>query len=78
MFLNSLLFFADYVLNMFLINQDVYGNISYWAIRIILILPIYQALLIIVGTLFGEFSYFWEMEKNTLRKLGLIIEKNKQ
>ena len=72
------LFFADYVLNMFLINQDVYGNISYWAIRIILILPIYQALLIIVGTLFGEFSYFWEMEKNTLRKLGLIIEKNKQ
>ena len=36
-------------------------------ISIIFVLLIYQALLIIIGTLFGEFNYFWEMEKNTLK-----------
>ena len=72
------LFFADYILKITLINQDTYGITSYWVIRIILVLPIYQVLLIFVGLLFGEFSYFWEMEKKTLKKLGLINEKNKQ
>tara|TARA_B100001996_G_scaffold379643_1_gene365727 strand:+ start:1235 stop:1543 length:309 start_codon:yes stop_codon:yes gene_type:complete len=72
------LFFADYILKIILINQDTYGITSYWVIRIILVLPIYQVLLIFVGLLFGEFSYFWEMEKKTLKKLGLINEKNKQ
>ena len=32
-------------------------------LSIIFVLLIYQALLIIIGTLFGEFNYFWEMEK---------------
>jgi len=69
------LLFADYILKILLINQDLYGITSYWIIRIILLLPIYQVLLIFVGALFGEFTYFWEMEKKTLKKLGLINEK---
>ena len=59
----SSLFFADYILNILLINQDNYGNFLYWLTRIILILPIYQLLLIIFGFLFGQFEYFWRMEK---------------
>ena len=71
----SSLFFADYILNIFLINQNTYGNFLYWSIRIILILPIYQVLLIIFGSLFGEFKYFWRMEKKTIRKISLIFTK---
>ena len=35
---------------------------------IISILLVYQVLLIIIGTLFGEFDYFWEMEKKIISR----------
>ncbi len=70
----SSLFVADYILDMLLITQENYDNFFYWITRIILILPIYQILLIIFGILFGEFSYFWRMEKKTLNKIRSIFK----
>ena len=70
----SSLFVADYILNMLLVTQENYDNSFYWITRIILILPIYQILLIIFGILFGEFSYFWRMEKKTLNKICSIFK----
>ena len=66
---------ADYILKILYVNPDTFGIASYWTIRIILILPIYQVLLIFVGALFGEFSYFWEMEKKTFKKSPVSIGK---
>ena len=37
-------------------------------LSIISVLVIYQVLLIIIGTLFGEFDYFWDMEKKILSR----------
>ena len=74
---SSSLFVADYLLNILLVTQENYGDFVYWLTRIILILPVYQILLIIFGFLFGEFSYFWEMEKKTLNKLKTLFNKNK-
>ena len=54
--------------------EENYDNYFYWITRIILILPIYQILLIIFGILFGEFSYFWRMEKKTLNKIRSIFK----
>ena len=71
----SSLFFADYILNILLVNQDTYGSFFYWSTRIVLILPIYQVLLIIFGSIFGEFKYFWRMEKKTIRKISSIFTK---
>ena len=51
------------------LNENSINPIFYWIFRILLLIPVYQFLLIIVGTLFGEFSYFWEMEKKILNKL---------
>ena len=48
------------------------NNDYYWLLRLILIFPIYQVLLIIVGALFGQFRYFWEIEKKILIKMKLI------
>ena len=39
-------------------SSEIVNNQFFWLIRILLIFPLYQILLIIVGTLFGEFRYF--------------------
>jgi hypothetical protein len=47
----------------------------FWPLRILIITPIYQVLLIIFGTLFGQFSFFWKMEKKMLSRFGLKFDK---
>ena len=44
-------------------------------IYIITIIPIYQTLLIIIGTLLGQFQFFWKFEKKMLRRFGIKIDK---
>ena len=53
-------------------GESFLNNDYYWLLRLILIFPIYQILLIIVGALFGQFRYFWEIEKKILIKMRLI------
>ena len=43
-------------------------NLDSIILSIIFVLVIYQFLLIIIGTLFGEFNYFWEMEKKIISR----------
>ncbi len=62
---------GKYVL-MKLVGESFIDNDFYWIIRIIIIFPLYQILLIIIGTLFGQFRYFWEIEKKILARMGLI------
>ncbi len=45
--------------------------ILYLTLRILLIFPIYQITLPIVGWFFGQFKFFWNFEKKMLRRLGL-------
>jgi len=47
------------------------GGWVYWPIRILLIFPIYQVLLVFFGWLFGELSFFWNFEKKMIRGMGL-------
>ncbi|MFY7989014.1 MAG: DUF6787 family protein [Flavobacterium sp.] len=48
----------------------------YWPIRLIIIFPAYQILLVLIGALFGQFNFFWEFEKKMLirMKLGFIAK----
>lgn len=43
----------------------------YWSVRILLIFPLYQVLLVSIGWLFGQFKFFWAFQKKTLGRLGL-------
>lgn len=45
--------------------------ILYLALRILLIFPIYQITLPLVGWLFGQFKFFWKFEKQMLKRLGM-------
>ena len=47
------------------------GTVIYTLLRILIIFPIYQALLIVVATIFFQFKFFWEFEKKILSKMGL-------
>ncbi len=45
--------------------------ILYIILRILLIFPIYQITLPLVGWLFGQFKFFWNFEKKMLQRMGL-------
>lgn len=52
------------------ITKEYFG---FWFIpvRLILIFPIYQVLLVTIGFLFGQFAFFWNFEKKMLKNIGL-------
>jgi hypothetical protein len=53
------------------LSPEVISVWIYWPLRILLIFPIYQLTLPIVGWLFGQFKFFWTFEKKFLSRLGL-------
>ena len=60
------------------ISEYVSGffNLDNIILSIIFVLVIYQILLIIIGTLFGEFDYFWKMEKKILSRFKFKKDNN--
>ena len=67
--------FAGTVLDFLNINittfEDILlGKVIYYLLRIIIVFPIYQVLLILFGALFFQFKFFWGFEKKMLRKIG--------
>lgn len=58
------------------ITKDNLSLWIYWPIRLIIIFPAYQVLLVLIGALFGQLNFFWEFEKKMLgkMKLGFIVE----
>lgn len=55
------------------LHPDALHPVLYWIVRILLIFPIYQVLLIFFGWLFGQFAFFWNFEKKMLNRLGIKI-----
>ncbi len=57
-------------------NRDTFaeswwGGFVYWTLRLLLIFPFYQILLVLFGWLFGQFKFFWAFEKKMLSRMGL-------
>lgn len=52
------------------INEQTMAPWLFWPLRIFLIVPVYQVLLIIVGTIFGQFQFFWMFEKKMLHRMS--------
>ena len=63
-------FLGKFLLMLFYLEPN--NTILYWVIRVLIIFPLYQLLLIVVGTIFGEFKYFWNIEKKILKRLKII------
>ena len=53
--------------------KDLLDNYTlYILFRVLIIIPIYQLILIVIATLFGEFEYFWKFEKKILKRIKII------
>ena len=65
------LFLSDYLLIVLNITKESMSIYIFWFLRVLIIFPVYQILLIIIGTLFGQFNYFWSFEKKFLRRIGI-------
>jgi len=51
--------------------EDLWGGlILYWIIRILIVFPVYQVLLLFFGSLFLQFKFFWNFEKKILKRMG--------
>ena len=66
------LFISSAILKALSLEELISSYPLYIFIRIILIIPIYQLLLIIIASLFGQFNYFWKFEKKFLKRLKII------
>ena len=71
---------ADPVTQYIGLSKEMINPWIFWPIRILLVFPIYQITLPIVGFMFGQFKFFWEFEKKFLSRIGfgfLFKEDNK-
>ena len=41
----------------------------YWPVRILLIFPVYQLTLPLIGWCFGQFKFFWAFEKKMMERI---------
>ncbi len=58
-------------------NKEDMNPWIFYTIRIAIIFPAYQILILIVGALFGQFSFFWNFEKKILARMGFKKFKDK-
>ncbi|GAL01543.1 hypothetical protein JCM19314_1326 [Nonlabens ulvanivorans] len=55
------------------IDRDSMSGWFFWPLRLIIIFPIYQVLLVVMGWVFGQFEFFWAFEKKMLARFGLKL-----
>ena len=61
-------FVSEPFLNFLNYKKFISSNILQIILRILIIFPIYQIILLAVATIFGEFKYFWNFEKRFWNK----------
>ena len=52
------------------LDKEALSPWVFWPIRIFIIFPIYQVLIVLIGAIFGQFKFFWAFEKKMLVRLG--------
>jgi len=58
------------IIEMLNLKELISNSFLFWTIRILIIFPIYQVLLVIVGWIFGQFKFFWAFEQKMLCRMG--------
>ncbi len=61
---------SDPLMQLLGLDRDTTSGWLYWPVRIIIIFPIYQILLVIFGWLFGQFAFFKEFAIKMASRMG--------
>ncbi len=59
------------------LDKETTSGFIYWPLRILLVFPIYQLTLPVVGFIFGQFKFFWAFEKKMLSGMGRLFGRKK-
>jgi hypothetical protein len=68
----TILFIKNPVLDFFGVEKGGFLNTLLY---LLLVLPLYQIFLLIYGFIFGQFSFFWEKEKQIFRRIAQVFSK---
>ena len=63
--------FFDFNIGAF--EKYYFGAFIYYFIKVAVIFPLYNVLLILTGTLFFQFNFFWNFQKKIFKKIGFIF-----
>ena len=63
----TILFIKNPILDLFGVEKGGFLNT---VLYLLLVLPLYQIILLIYGFIFGQFSFFWEKEKQIFRRIA--------
>ncbi|MCM5662202.1 DUF6787 family protein [Galbibacter mesophilus] len=58
------------IMNLVGLEENVSAFV-FWPVRILLMFIVYQLLLVVVGTLFGQQKFFLNMQKKMLSRMGI-------
>ena len=64
------LYVSTPILEALSIDREILSIWLFWPLKILIIFPIYQILILIIGTIFGQFKFFWKFEKKFLKRIG--------
>lgn len=70
----TILFIKNPVLDFFGVEKGGFVNT---VLYLLLVLPLYQIFLLIYGFIFGQFQFFWEKEKQIMRRIAGVFSKKK-
>ena len=62
-------FLSEPFLNFIKIDELVDNKFLLFMLRVLIIFPIYQIVLLFIATLFGQFTYFWNFQKKSMNKI---------
>lgn len=65
------LYVRKFVFNLMGITSDTPFLLRF-LLWILVVFPSYQVILLIVGSLLGQFKFFWNFEKKTLRRMKIL------
>ena len=65
------LYLSRPLLDFLQLNPENTNSFIYYPLRLLVVFPIYQIVLIIIATLFGQFRFFWTLEKKMLERIGI-------
>tara|TARA_B100000214_G_C23951428_1_gene620672 strand:+ start:1159 stop:1479 length:321 start_codon:yes stop_codon:yes gene_type:complete len=58
------------LLELFNINKIDNNSLIYYVLRIIIVFPSYQLLILVIGWIFGQFNFFWNFQKKILVRIS--------
>jgi len=56
------------------LNSETTSGWIFWPLRLLIIFPFYQVLLVLLGWAFGQFEFFWNFEKKMLSRFGIQLD----